>query len=142
MNIMSTCNAYQFKVGDSLYGMLRPDKIVAYFTDQENMSKAAESLNVELNGTEPHGVPFTAALAGDGLLSWGIDPPRAEAKILDWQERQSWRLWITNKLARFLIMSKDIPGMAGEHGTLALARLALEGVNTESWTPAPNVWGI
>ena len=57
----------------------------------------------------------------------GIDPPRP-AFTLAWQERESWRLWLTNRLgggaARRPPRRRAIAGTAWQH---ALARLAESG---------------
>jgi len=85
----------QFKVGRDIYGMLRPDKLVAYFATQQQLCETSERLYARVGGMAAHGVPFTCELHGDGLLSWGMDPPK-RAQVLAWQERQSWRLWVVN----------------------------------------------
>jgi hypothetical protein len=85
----------QFKVGRDIYGMLRPDKLVAYFATQQQLCETSERLYARVGGMAAHGVPFTCELHGDGLLSWGMDPPK-RAQVLAWQERQSWRFWVVN----------------------------------------------
>jgi hypothetical protein len=115
-----------FKVGKDAFGLLRPDKMVAYFATFEQVAMAAERLFERLKGCPPHGVSFTAQLASP-LLSWGMDPPGDE-HVPAWMARESWRLWVTNRLAVALI--------AGKSWKFALNRLRLEGVDTNSWTPA------
>ncbi|MFY9822436.1 MAG: hypothetical protein WAM82_13715, partial [Thermoanaerobaculia bacterium] len=61
----------QFKVGADVAGLLRADKIVAYFPDFESLARAAHSLDAALAGAPAQGVPFTAEIGGGGLLSWG-----------------------------------------------------------------------
>src|SRR5688572_16251176 len=73
-----------FKVGRGLHGLLRPDKIVAYFDDRSHLDDVARTLGALLDGCRAQGTPFTADAGGDGLLSWGVDPP-------DWTEGASWR---------------------------------------------------
>ena len=63
-----------FKIGNDLSGLLRPDKLVCYFRSREQMKDAAGLLHDLLDGMPAQGVPFTAELAGEGLLSWGVDP--------------------------------------------------------------------
>jgi len=126
--------AHAVKIGADVYGLLRPDKIVAYFGNRDALRDAAERLRSELRGCAPHGVPFTAELGGEGLLSWGLDPP-PQNEPLPWQERESWRLWVTNRLATALLAAKagGVPAM--EPWQFALERLRLEGVDTETWMP-------
>lgn len=128
-----------FKVGNDVYGLLRPDKMVAYFPRFEPLQEAADELGRALAGCPAQGVPFTAAMAGDGLLSWGIDPPR-EQQTLGWQERESWRLWVTNRLATALLAAKANPMTGVEPWQFAMERLRLEGVDTEAWAPAETIW--
>lgn len=140
--VVETLTAQQvpaFKIGKDMYGLLRPDKIVAYFWSFEALSEAAEQLRLRLDGVPAQGVPFTADLGGDGLLSWGIDPPRSE-QLLSWQERESWRSWITNRLAGALLAAKTATLGTVEPWQFALERLRLDGVDTSSWTPAETLW--
>ncbi len=119
--------------------MLRPDKMVAYFSSYEDLMGTAEKLKEELAGCAGQGVPFTAELAGDGLLSWGVDPP-AEEHGLPWLGRESWRLWVTNRLAVALIAASTGGSANLEPWQFALRRLQLEGVDTRLWTPAGTDW--
>jgi hypothetical protein len=84
-------------------------------------------------------VPFSCELGDrDGLLSWGVDPPRSE-HTLEWQERESWRLWLTNRLALALVGAR-LDGGALEPWRYALARVELEGVDTATWAPLGDLW--
>jgi hypothetical protein len=129
-----------FKVGRDVHGLLRPDKPVAYFDEFEQLCSAAERLRTTLDGCAAHGVPFTAELAGNALLSWGIDPP-AHLHSLTWSpESESWRLWITNRLAGALISAKASHPASIEPWRFALKRLRFDGVDTDTWTPDRTVW--
>lgn len=137
LDALSASRAQQFKIGADAAGLLRPDKIVAYFPDFDRLSEAAGRLGDRLAGLPPHGVPFTAGIAGDGLLSWGADPPAAERSPLigGWE---SWRLWLTNRLAVALVAARSEG--AAEPWRFALDRVRLEGVDTETWTPGALLW--
>ncbi len=153
-----------FKVGATAGGLLRPDKIVAYFPGFEQLSAAAEVLADRLAGVAAHGVPFTSEIAAGGLLSWGVDPPpEAGPGPLGGDGRTSWRLWLTHRLARALLSGAaaageaDAAGKAAEAAAaggaaeaasgqpmepwrFALERLRLEGIDTATWTPGGGLW--
>ena len=132
--IFTAARAHAFKVGKDLAGILRPDKFVAYFSRFDQVEQSARAILEKLPECPAHGVPFTAEL-GSPLVSWGIDPA-AEDDAPVWLARQSWRLWITNRLAVALLVGKQnaAPGM--EPWRFAIERLRFEGVDTENWTPA------
>lgn len=124
--------AKTFKLGADLYGVVRSDKIVAYFGDREAMLAAAEALASSLSGLRPHGVPFTGELALDGLLSWGIDPPRDQRA----PGAPSWRTWITRRLASALTQAgHDSTVEAIPAWRFALERLRLDDVDVDRWIP-------
>jgi hypothetical protein len=147
---LAEARAPHFKVGSDAAGLLRPDKIVAYFSGFEALAGAAERLRERLDGAPAHGVPFTAEIAGGGLLSWGVDPPRGQG--LPWAGQESWRLWLTHRLARALLSARagaspaaaGLAGEAREPGIepwrFAVERLRLEGVDTDTWTPGALLW--
>jgi hypothetical protein len=137
--VLGRCRVHHFKIGKGAQGLLRPDKMVAYFSTYEDLIATAEQLKQELAGCLAHGVPFTADLGGDGLLSWGVDPP-AEGEVLPWLGRESWRLWVTNRLAVALITTSTEKTANLEPWQFALRRLQLEGVDTRSWTPSGADW--
>jgi hypothetical protein len=136
--VADASTVFHFKVGNDVYGLLRPDKMVLYFLHLAELQETAEKIMKKLGNCPAHGVPFTAELAGGGLLSWGMDPP-AEEQPVPWLEQESWRLWIANRLASALLLAKtstktDIPPWR-----FALERLRLEGIDTQTWTPTHNL---
>jgi hypothetical protein len=141
LEALALAHAPQFKIGADAVGLLRPDKIVAYFPTFERLALAADAIAGHLDGTPAQGVPFTSEIGGDGLLSWGMDPPAEESLAL-WDGRESWRFWLTHRLARAILAGKAA-GSAGEGvepWRFALERLRLEGVDTDSWTPGALLW--
>jgi hypothetical protein len=128
-----------FKIGDSAMGLLRPDKLVAYFATRELLGEAADLLRRELAGCDAHGVPFSAGLDDSGLLSWGIDPP-ANEKALKWLGRDSWRLWIVKRLGAALSIAGTARTRALEPWRFAIERVRRHGVDVETWTPAATLW--
>jgi hypothetical protein len=129
----------QFKVGCDVLGVMRPDKLVAYFSTRDEMITCAGSMERSLCGLPAHGVPFTASLDDSGLLSWGTDPPSTE-HLLHWQEKESWRLWVTNRLATSILAARDARVQDSEPWQFALERLRLDGVDTAAWTPTSMPW--
>lgn len=139
VDVLASSGAGHFKIGEDLYGLLRPDKIVAYFADFEALQNAAGELTKRLDGCPAQGVPFTAELPGGGLLSWGADPP-PEEQSYGWQARESWRLWVTNRLATALLAAKTSGTSGIEPWQFALERLRLENIDTDTWIPAAGIW--
>jgi hypothetical protein len=79
-------------------GTLRPDKIVIYTNSFAHTRKVATSVLFEVGDIGAHGVPFTAELGGDGLLSWAMDPTSIELRRFS-----SWRVWISQMLVRCIV---------------------------------------
>jgi hypothetical protein len=146
-----------FKVAGTAGGLLRPDKIVAYFASFERLAEAAGAMAERLAGIAAHGVPFTSEIAAGGQLSWGVDPPlEAGYGPPGGDGRMSWRLWLTHRLARALISgaataageaaAEEAAGGTAAGGTamepwrFAVERLRLEGIDTDSWTPGGGLW--
>ncbi len=115
-----------FKVGRGIEGLLRPDKIIAYFEDRAHMEDVAGVLCRSLRGCPAQGVPFTGEAGGNGLLSSGVDPPVGGAAA-------SWRSWVTKRLAASLMARRDTPGV--DLVAEALADLRLAGVDPDLWLP-------
>jgi hypothetical protein len=120
-----------FKVGRDVYGLLRPDKLVAYFVALDELKEAAETLRTRLEGAPVQGVPFSAQIDSRGLLSWGIEPPPSECYPV--AGRFSWRRWVTDRLAVSLLAGRDSP--VGEGWRFAFDRIRLDGIDPQSWTP-------
>lgn len=129
--------AFSFKLGRDAQGLLRPDKFVAYFTRFDDLAEAARALEGPLAGCPAQGVPFTAGITPDGLLSWGVDPPAAAV-----EERESWRLWVAGCLARALVEAAREPDgtRRPEAWRYALDRVRLEGVDPDTWRPSDTLW--
>jgi hypothetical protein len=118
--------AFHFKVGRDVYGLLRPDKMVAYFWEFADLQTAAALLLEKLKGCPAQGVPFTAEIGGEGLISWGVDPPAA-SQAVPWLERESWRSRICNLLGTALAVGKT--------PRFAMERLRVEGIDPGTWAP-------
>lgn len=136
---VATASVMNFKIGSDSAGLLRPDKMVLYFRDQERLFAVATELASLLKGAAAHGVPFSAEITSDGLLSWGMDPPQSE-KLLAWQEAESWRLWVARRLAAAMIAAQNDPHASMRPGQFARERLRHEGVDVDRWTPSASIW--
>jgi hypothetical protein len=115
-----------FKVGRGIEGLLRPDKIIAYFDDRAHMQAVAGALAQSLWGCPTQGVPFTTDAGGNGLLSSGVDPSPGTTAT-------SWRAWVTKRLAASLTARCAAPCEERVEGALADIRMA--GVDPETWHP-------
>ncbi|MGZ9241817.1 MAG: hypothetical protein ACXW6K_15155 [Candidatus Binatia bacterium] len=122
------------KIGRGLAGLTRADKIVAYFSRLDDLQQAGLRIQRELEGCTVHGVPFTAELSGDGLLSWGADPPRTDPS-----QRASWRLWLAGKLAAHFEVGRR-SHTSGATWPFVLDRIRLDGVNPDTWVPDVGLW--
>ena len=127
----------QFKVGRSAYGLLRPDKLVAYFVDLDQLREAAELIHASAAGITTQGVPFTAAIDREGLVSWGMDPPRLEQVLAD-QTHQSWRQWVAARIAVYTMAAKE--SGAEDLVGFVLERVGLDGIDTSTWSPNLAIW--
>lgn len=143
LDVCAAGGAFEVKVGAGVAGLLRPDKLVAYFAGMERLSQAAERLAERLAGVPAHGVPFSAEIAGEGLLSWGLDPSSAGPawdSAWDWSGAgggvESWRAWLCLELARGLSGAQAEGADAEGAVQVALARLRHRGVDVETWSAA------
>jgi len=140
VRVLSEFPGTPFKIGDGAAGLLRPDKLVAYFATRELLDEAAEVLLRELAGCDAHGVPFTGGLDDSGLLSWGIDPPDSD-RVLKWTGPRSWRLWVAQRLGAALAIAKSTCKTATvEPSHFAIERARRHGVDIETWTPSATLW--
>jgi HopA1 effector protein family len=131
---LTASGAPRFKVGADARGLVRPDKIVVYLRDVHETNTVAGALGAALAGVAAHGVPFSAELAGGGVLSWGGDPPREAAPI--GRRSESWRLSVCRRLAEGLVAAQRAPLSDARPLDFALARLAVDGVDIRSFSPA------
>jgi hypothetical protein len=120
-----------FKVGRGSDGLLRPDKVIAYFDSRSELDTVARGLERGLRGCPAQGVPFTAELAGDGLLSWGVDPPLGHPAM-------SWRAWVTGRLAERLVAHQAVSLPDPVDATLGDMRRA--GVDPNGWLVSPGAF--
>ncbi len=129
-NALSAGRATQFKIAAEPRGLMRSDKLVAYFSSKDELLAAAELLSPILAGRRAHAVPFTCEIAGGGLLSWGVDPAPDEDGV-----RTSWRQSICERLAAALVTARTGASEGLESWRFALERLRLDGVDPGTFLP-------
>lgn len=135
-----------FKLGRSPVGLLRPDKLVAYFASYDHLAAAATQFRAAAAGWPGHGVPFTGVIDPAGLLSWGLDPPprgtgRAVGALdLPTATHQSWRMWVAFRLAAALLSARLEADGPPSPWRFALDRLRADGVDPTTWTPSRDPW--
>jgi hypothetical protein len=127
-----------FKIGEGLRGLLRPDLFIAYFVSMDDLRSTATKLASELAGCPAKGVPFTASLCGDGLLSWARDPLSDQFA----RPKTSWRAWLVSRLAGYLVLASSTKIDGLEPYDFALQRLAFAGVDISSWSPRTEWTGV
>lgn len=120
-----------FKVGASILGILRPDKLVVYVKDEASLWNLANELLSATENYDPHGVPFTSPIDTNGMLSWAIDPieelmPRHHG--FHW----SWRTFIAGRIANSIANGKGI-GHDTNIIDFALECLRLDGIEPIGW---------
>jgi hypothetical protein len=134
VDALTAACAPRFKIGADAAGLLRPDKLVVYLRDAKETTAVATALAESVGDASPHGVPFSAELAGGGLLSWGGDPPPDAAPI--GLGRESWRLAICRRLADYLVRAQRTSLQRTRPLDFALARLAFDSVDPRTFAPA------
>jgi hypothetical protein len=125
-----------FKVGRGAFGLLRPDKLVAYFSDLDSLQRASESIRGSAGHAVAQGVPFTAPIGSDGMLSWGMDPPRFE-QVMQSQQIQSWRQWLSGRIAVYVLAAREA---GADVHSFVRNRVELDGVDPQTWTPNLAIW--
>ena len=139
VELLARARVPAFKLVRGGHGLLRPDKLIAYLESLEQLQAVAALLAPALRGCRAQGVPFTCALGDDGLLSWGSDPPDGQ-RLLEWQRVESWRSWITRRLAFALVQARGSGASPTECCRFALERLRLDHIDIHTWSPTPEVW--
>jgi hypothetical protein len=121
------------KIGADLWRALQPDKIVIHYMSAEAAEAGAERLAAALGRLEPHGVPFTAAVTDNGLVSSGVD--RQGLDVTGHWSLLSWRTWVTDHLADGILIARAHGADIGVAARFTLDRLRLHGIDVERWQP-------
>lgn len=136
VRVFGDMNVPAFKVARTTAGILRPDKLVAYFDRSTDMHAVGAQLASALHGIAVQGVPFTGTDDPAGLLSWGVDPPPGSTRLR--HQPTSWRQWVTDRLAGALMVAGHSLASGREPWEFALRRVALAGVDIATWQPTEN----
>jgi hypothetical protein len=136
VDTLVTTGPAPLKIPAGLYSLMRPDKIVVYFTTRAGMRAFIRSLRPRLDELRAHGVPFSADVTGNGLVSWGLDPADGSLPFSN-TNTQSWRVTITSRLARSLILARHAVAQRVDPVQFALDRLSLDPVDVATWAPRP-----
>jgi hypothetical protein len=139
VRVLAGIDGAQMKIGSDAAGLLRPDKLVAYFHTKDELQRAARELAAELHGCPAHGVPFTAMFDDTGLLSWGADPPDSE-RALSWLDRESWRLFVAKTLAAAMAIAQQASSPSVAPWEFAVERARRHGIDVGTWAPSAALW--
>lgn len=134
------------KVGATPATILRPDHLLVYCEGESDLKEVGIALSSALTGLPAQGVPFTAALTADGLLSWGSDSAakqriRLAKKSPDAHRSKrarphdhalTWRTMVTAVAATALTLSRH----SGTPIEIALRHLREAGVDPATFGPA------
>jgi hypothetical protein len=132
VEVMERHDAPPFKFGAGVYGLMRPDKFVVYFTSHATLTAFADDLRLAVRGAPAHGVPFTAPLDDAAILSWGVDPPRTSAGSVG---EESWRVLVSGRIASALFSWRRVPDETVPAVEFVLTRLAFDGIDVATWAP-------
>jgi len=134
------------KVARAAAGLRRPDKMVVYFATPGDLAEAAQSIAGVLDGLTPHGVPFSASITADGLLSWGSDPADplgaapGPAGSPAASRAPSWRQFVARRVAEAIARSTGPAAAAStdiahDAGARVLAAVTADGIDAARWAP-------
>jgi hypothetical protein len=119
----------RFKVGATPGDLARPDKLVAYFSDRQETLRVARAVLRRLDGMPTQGVPFSAPVDSNRLLSWGMDPPH------DPEHPVTWRTWLCSEIAQAMTACGSRDRIAIVHD-----RVSALGVDPDFWEPSSEFW--
>ena len=131
--ILTSSDAFSFKIGNGIQGLVRPDKMVAYFDSKQSLLQAAGELKNKFSHCKTQGVPFTAQIDDTGILSWGFDPPGSD--VLDAIEGGSWRCKVTDQIALAVVQAKEDKLDHPQAIDFISSRLFLTGIDPYEWIP-------
>ncbi len=129
--------AHALKIGSTIQGLLRPDKLMVYFNNLDDAVRFGHLLLSKIFVNYAHGVPFTYPIGDNGLFSIGFDPP----DTAEWRyerEGQSWRLWVTQHVADVILRVRK--SRSKKPTDLILKELTIRKIDPVSWKPLDGAW--
>ncbi len=128
-------NVSSMKTGREIQELLRPDKLMLYFSDYRSALDCAAEIADMLSPFGYHGVPFTCPVWEDNPgVSVGVDPPDGLTGS------GSWRSYIADKIA---LAIKSIRRRGEDdyldHINTHLRALGIDGSN---WRPVNRDWSM
>jgi hypothetical protein len=128
-------DAHFMKIGRHLSGILRPDKLIVYFSEYASARDFARETAAVLGSYDSQGTPFSFQVDPENpLVSLGVDPPRR------FTEAYSWRLYITNKLA--LAINGARRSSARNPLDYIHSYMRLIDVDSLNWCPLRDDWSM
>lgn len=137
IDLVGVSGAHALKIGKTAEGLLRPDKLMIYFSNLEDTIEFAEKILGNAVIHHSQGVPFTYPVGDSGLLSIGFDPPAS----VSWESRpegESWRLWVTNIIAAAILKAKR--SRSSDHMAGIMKAIEAAGVDPIWWRPVESDW--
>lgn len=134
---LEASRAGSLKVGAAAGGLLRTDKLIVYFRNFEDLAECADVLQRRFRGIPVDGVPFSAQIDEEGLLSWGLDPP---AGLYARASSGSWRSRIVHRVAWAILEGRK--QAVTDASEWAAIHLSLQGVDVQEWRPRVDLLDI
>jgi len=134
-NAVADTNAHFMKIGRHLSSVLRPDKLIVYFSEYRYARDFANEMAGLLSSYGAQGTPFSFQINSDNpLVSLGVDPPRGFTELF------SWRLYITNKLALAINGARRSDSRYPLDNIHTYMRLI--GIDSVNWCPLKDDWSM
>jgi hypothetical protein len=128
--------ALMAKIGRNLPGLLRPDKLMIYFSGLAEALAYGRHLRVSLTTERAHGVPFTFQIGHTPLVSLGVDPPRNLQKYQ--AANRSWRIVVTRYLAWAILRTRQID--PDDPLPMIHDLMQQNGIDPSLWVPTGSRW--
>jgi hypothetical protein len=132
--------AVGLKIAADAANLLRPDKLMVYFSRVDAANRFARKIAHAVAGVQAQATPFTKPIDVDGLVSLGFDPPAAPngANRLP----PSWRAFATGRVGRAIVDTRRAARRQGVEPTVAdvLEKVRSDGIDPDSWTPTSPIW--
>ena len=130
--VFSIPEAVEAKVASSTHGLHRPDALVIYGNDSDDIPAIASGLLAVTATAPPSAMTFSPPFAASANVFWGIDPLTPEHLVYG----ESWRRAVCTRCAHLVARLHKSTGANPIKSAMAgLLRFQLEGVDTQTWIP-------